>query len=138
MTHLFAKIEITKASNLTLLRVTIPCIRGSLRDLQNFFKLSLAKKFRVIQRLLLSLIRSINPLHGKQLYFITVKTFLKLLQIKKLFDSFVTQPCRRVIRIAKVLFNTIIFYHLSCYHCKMGHRLYLSLQPPFAYISHDL
>ena len=47
MTQLFAKLEITKANNSTLLRVTIPCIRGSLRDLQNFFKLSLAKNFEL-------------------------------------------------------------------------------------------
>ena len=47
MTHLFAKIEITKANNLTLLRVTIPCIRGSLRDLQNFFELTLAKNLEL-------------------------------------------------------------------------------------------
>ena len=47
MTHLFAKIEITKANNSRLLRVTIPCIRGSLTGLQNFFKLSLAKNFEV-------------------------------------------------------------------------------------------
>ena len=136
MTHLFAKLEITKTNNSTLLRVTIPCIRGSLRDLQNFFKLSLAKKFRVIQRLLLSLIRSINAITWQTTLFHYCQNFLKLLQIKKLFDSFVTQPCRRVIRIAKILFNTLIFYHLSCYHCKMGHRLCLNLQPPFAYISH--
>jgi len=62
MTHLFAKLEITKANNSTLPRVTIPYIRGSLRDLRNFFKLSLTKKFRVIYRLLLSLIRSINSI----------------------------------------------------------------------------
>ena len=47
MTHLFAKIEMTKVNNSTLLRVTIPCIRGSLMDLQNFFKLSLAKNFEL-------------------------------------------------------------------------------------------
>ena len=47
MTHLFTKIEITKANNSTLLRVTIPCIRGSLRDLQNFFELTLAKNLEL-------------------------------------------------------------------------------------------
>ena len=47
MTHLFTKIEMTKVNNSTLLRVTIPCIRGSLMDLQNFFKLSLAKNFEL-------------------------------------------------------------------------------------------
>ena len=47
MTHLFAKLEITKTNNSTLLRVTIPCIRGSLTGLQNFFKLTLAKNFEL-------------------------------------------------------------------------------------------
>ena len=47
MTHLFAKLEITKANNSTLLRVTIPYIRGSLRDLQNFFELTLAKNLEL-------------------------------------------------------------------------------------------
>lgn len=47
MTHLFAKLEITKANNSTLLRVTIPCIRRSLTGLQNFFELSLAKNLEL-------------------------------------------------------------------------------------------
>ena len=47
MTHLFAKLEKAKANNSTLLRVTIPCIRGSLRELQNFFKLTLAKNLEL-------------------------------------------------------------------------------------------
>jgi hypothetical protein len=47
MTHLFAKLEITKTNNSTLLRVTIPCLRGSLTGLQNFLKLTLAKNFEL-------------------------------------------------------------------------------------------
>ena len=47
MNHLFAKLKTTKANNSTLVRVTIHCIRGSSRDLQNFFELSLAKKFEL-------------------------------------------------------------------------------------------
>tara|TARA_R110000822_G_scaffold151076_1_gene290151 strand:- start:385 stop:534 length:150 start_codon:yes stop_codon:yes gene_type:complete len=43
MTHLFAKLDKAKANNSTLLRVTIPCIIGSLIGLQNFIDLSLAK-----------------------------------------------------------------------------------------------
>ena len=84
MTHLFAKLEITKANNSTLLRVTIPCIRGSLRDLQNFFKLSLAK----IQRYLKGIIESYS-VNTRLTSFITSRqNFLKLLQIKKNFDGF--------------------------------------------------
>ena len=89
MTHLFAKIEITKASNLTLLRVTIPCIRGSLRDLQNFFELTLVKNSSYLEVIIES--NKVNKsITWQTTLFHYCQNFLKLLQIKKLFDSFVT------------------------------------------------
>ena len=80
MTHLFAKLEITKTNNSTLLRVTIPCIRGSLRDLQNFFKLSLAKNSGVSK----GIIESISQYTANFIYYFSSK-FFKIIANKKTF-----------------------------------------------------
>ena len=84
MTHLFAKIEITKANNSTLLRVTIPCIRGSLRDLQNFFKLSLAKNLSYLEVIIES--NKVNKCHYMANNFISLLSKLfKTIANKKTF-----------------------------------------------------
>ena len=82
MTHLFAKLEITKANNSTLLRVTIPCIRGSLRDLQNFFKLSLAKNFELSKGIIES--NKVNTT-GKHSFISFSSKLLKIIANKKTF-----------------------------------------------------